>query len=139
VDAREDFDSLLDFLLPFAAEMLGKHDEFFPFAAAVSRDGEVTAVGVEHEDDQPTSNGVIEALAGLLRDMAARGEIRASGICSDAIVESPETGRTDAARVALEHAEAEPVAVYLPYSKEPDGYAFGELVAVQDEPRVFEP
>jgi hypothetical protein len=35
--SRPDLGSLLNVLLPFAREMLAKHGEFFPFAAAMSR------------------------------------------------------------------------------------------------------
>lgn len=120
MDAQDDFDALVGFLLPIAGQMLGQHDEFDPFAAAVSKAGEV-----------------IEASVAGLVAQAAAGEIRACGICSDATIESPELGHTDAARVTLEHADAAPLVVYLPYAKKGDDFEFGELIAVRSEPRVF--
>jgi hypothetical protein len=135
---RDDLDALVNFLLPFAQQMLGKSDEFFPFAAEVSAEGELVAVGIDSgEDDQPASQEVIDAHIELLRSHAAAGQIRACGVCSDTRVTTPETGQTDAVRVALEHRDAEPLDVYLPYSKGPDAYSFGDLIAVAGESRVF--
>jgi len=34
--AKEDYNALLNWLMPFAEDMLKKHGEFFPFGAAVA-------------------------------------------------------------------------------------------------------
>ena len=134
---QEDFDALLNFLLAFVEDMLAKHGEFFPFAAMTAADGEIAAVAVDLGEEHPASDRVIEALTDALRARALDGRVRACGICSDAIVARADLERTDAVCVTLEHEELEPVEVYLPYSKGPDGYAFGELFAIRGERRVF--
>ena len=51
----------------------------------------------------------------------------------------PDTGETtDAVGAFLEHTDAEPVEVYLPYERRRlRGYSFGELWARAGERRVF--
>ena len=138
MDAQADLDALVNFLLPFAQETLGKHGEFFPFAAQMSVEGEITAIAIETEDeDQPDSDVVIGALGDVLRTHAADGEIRACGICSDTAVTLPEMGMTEAVRVSLEHAEAEPVDVYMPYQTDAAEYVFADLVAMQGVREIF--
>ena len=43
-EAKEDYNALLNWLMPFAEDMLKKHGEFFPFGAAVNAAGD-TIVG----------------------------------------------------------------------------------------------
>ena len=38
--ARPDLDALMSALLPFAQRMLSKHGEFYPFGAAIDREGQ---------------------------------------------------------------------------------------------------
>jgi hypothetical protein len=138
VDAQADLDALVNFLMPFAQETLGKHGEFFPFAAQMSVDGEITAIDIETDDeDHPDSDVVIGALGDVLRTHAADGMIRACGICSDTAVTIPEKGMTEAVRVSLEHAEAEPVDVYMPYKTEAAEYVFEDLVAMEGVREIF--
>ena len=46
--------------------------------------------------------------------------------------------KTDAIKTWLEHADNDPVEVFLPYSKKRlRGFAFGELFAQSGTPRIF--
>src|SRR5437867_4090945 len=78
--AHPDFDELLNFLIPFAQQMLSKHGEFFPFGAMVSATGEVTAEAAYDGDEQPPSERIIDLLTGAFRQKAAERQIRAAGI-----------------------------------------------------------
>jgi hypothetical protein len=50
----------------------------------------------------------------------------------------PDSGETtDAVQVELDHADADPVDVFVPYETEPDGIKFCELVAAQGREPVF--
>jgi hypothetical protein len=52
----------------------------------------------------------------------------------------PDSGETtDAVQVELDHADAEPVDVYVPYESAPDGIKFGDLVAAAGREPVFGP
>ena len=138
MDAQPDLDALVNFLLPFAQQTLGKYGEFFPFAAQMSVAGEISAVAIETDDeDHPDSDVVVGALGDVLRTHAADGLIRACGICSDTAVTIPEHGMTEAVRVSLEHSESEPVDLYMPYKTEAAEYVFADLVAMQGVREIF--
>jgi hypothetical protein len=67
-----------------------------------------------------------------------RSDIRASGIAANVRATDPEGRETDAVNVALEHSDAEPVSVFLPYErKRLRGIEYGELFATSSERRVF--
>jgi hypothetical protein len=130
---REELDGLLDFLFGFATRQLEARGEFFPFAAALGADGEPQVVGVDLGDEQPQSTELLDVLFERLAAQAEAGEIRAAGVCAD--VHLPET---DAARASLEHAEHEPIEVFLPYRKKRLGrYEFGEVFAQSGERRIY--
>ncbi len=129
---REDLDELVDFLLSFAEEQLRAHGEFHPFAGKINARGDVVPVAMDMGDDGlPDASAVIDELAAALR---ADPDVRATGICFDVSLEDG----TDAARVDLEHRDAEPLAVCLPYSrKRLRGLRFGEIFAAPGPVRVF--
>ncbi|MBJ7330300.1 MAG: hypothetical protein JHC95_10405 [Solirubrobacteraceae bacterium] len=134
MDPREDMDELVDYLLSFAEHQIRARGEFFPFAAAMTADGEVAAVAVDMGDDHPDPSDVID---GLIEALRAATDTRAVGICVDVRVEGPD-GMTDAARAIIEHRDADPVAVFLPYRrKRLRGCSFGELFASPADPLVY--
>lgn len=74
---------------------------------------------------------MIDELAAAFR---ADPDVRATGICFDVTLEQG----GDAARVDLEHPEADPVTVYLPYRrKRLRGLQLGEVFATPGSVRVF--
>jgi len=136
---RDEMDSLLDMLLPFAQQQLEKHGEFFPFAASIDSSGALAMVGVDLGDEHPASTDVIDSLYEALARLAASGEIRAAGICADVRIPPPGSAeQTDAIRTSIEHAEGDPVEVFLPYTKRRmRGLQFGGLFAQAGTPRIF--
>ena len=129
---------LLNFLLPYAEQMLTQHGEFYPYAAALGSDGELNAVGTDLDDDSPDVGEVLVALHEGLRERAAEGEIRASGIAADVTLTDPDSGETtDAVQVELDHADADAVDIFVPYETEGEGVKFGELVAAEGRTPVF--
>ena len=137
--AHPDLDELLDALLPFAQEMLAKHGEFYPFGAAVETDGEISAQAAQPDDEDANAPEFIEMLVTGLRAEAARGAIRAAGICYDARVVPPgETEKTDAIACRLEHQNGEAVVTFLPYRKGLLGrYKYAELFATEGDRTIF--
>ena len=112
---RAEMDDLLDFLVHAAQELLSKRDEFFPIAACVQSAGEMVAVAGETEEEHPLSSEIIDLLYEALCEQAGAGEIGAAAVGADVLVEPPSGGgKTDAIRVDIEHAEADPVRVFLP-------------------------
>jgi hypothetical protein len=135
----DEIQELLNVLLPQAERMLAEHGEFYPYAVALDSGGEIAAVTPEVEDEEhPDVTEVLVTLHQGLREQAAEGVIRASGIAADVTLTDPDTGETtDAVQVELDHAEADPVDIYVPYESGGDGVKFGELVAAQGREPVF--
>jgi len=135
---KEEIEELLNFLLPFAEQMLAKEGEFYPYAAIVDAQGEVTAVATYEGDEHPDVGDLLVTLHDQLRERAAEGAIRASGIAADVTLTDPESGKTtDAVQVQLDHADAEAVDIYAPYERQGDEVKFGELVAAEGREPVF--
>jgi hypothetical protein len=141
-EPTDEIQELLNFLLPYAERMLSQHGEFYPYAAALGSDGELNAVGTDLDDDSPDVGELLLALHQGLREQAAEGEIRASGIAADVTLTDPDSGETtDAVQVELDHVEADAVDIFVPYETEGEGEGegikFGELVAAEGREPVF--
>jgi hypothetical protein len=139
-DPKEEIQQLLNYLLPFAEQMLSSHGEFYPYAATMNAGGEVQAVSAAG-DEQPDVGELLTALHAELREQAAEGRIRASGIAADVSLTDPDSGEvTDAVQLELDHVETEAVDVYVPYTSDDDddGIKFGELVAAPGQAPIFQ-
>jgi hypothetical protein len=137
-EPTDEIQELLNFLLPYAEQMLNQHGEFYPYAAALDSDGELNAVGADVEDDTPDVGELLLALHQGLREQAAEGAIRASGIAADVTLTDPDSGETtDAVQVELDHADADAVDIFVPYQTGGQGIKFGELVAAEGREPVF--
>ena len=137
-EPKEEIEQLLNYLLPFAEQMLSKHGEFYPYAATMDAGGEVQAVSAA-PDEQPDVGDLLLTLHAELREQASRGAIRASGIAADVTLTDPDSGKVmDAVQLELDHAETDAVDVYVPYETEDDGIKFGELVAAAGQAPIFQ-
>jgi hypothetical protein len=139
---RDEMDALLDALLRFGQQMLDKHGEFYPYAAALDSSGELQMVAAaDPGDEHPDSSELIELLYQGLMRQASAGEIRAAGVCADVRVSATDSPQmTDAIKVAIEHTSSDPVEVFLPYVKRKfRGTQYGELFAQPGTARVFSP
>ncbi len=136
-ELKEEIEQLLKYLLPFAEEKLNRDGEFYPYAAMVAADGELRSVSAA-AGEQPDAGDLLLALHQELREQAAEGSIRASGIAADVMLTDPDSGETrDAVQVELDHADGDPVDIYVPYESAADGIRFGELVAATGREPVF--
>jgi hypothetical protein len=137
--AREDLNSLLGTLLPFAQEMLARHGEFYPFGAAMSVTGEIKQTAAYTGEEHPNSRELIELIVGAFRAQATKNEVRAVGLCLDVRTIAPgQTEKTDAICARLRHSDNEAIDVYLPYKKEKSGaVTYGGLFATQGVQDVF--
>ena len=137
-EPREEIEQLLRYLLPFAEESLNRDGEFRPYAAMVAADGSLKSVESEEGQD-PDVGELLVALHTELREQAAGGAIRASGIAADVTLTDPDSGEeTDAVQLELDHVDTDAVDVYVPYTSGMDGIKFGELVAAAGQTPVFE-
>ena len=136
-ELKAEIEQLLKYLLPFAEEKLNRDGEFYPYAAIVAANGELKSVAAV-AGEQPDAGDLLLALHQELREQAAEGSIRASGIAADVTLTDPESGETtDAVQVELDHADGDAVDVYVPYESSADGIKFGELVAAAGREPVF--
>jgi hypothetical protein len=137
--AHEDIDALLNAVLPFAQQMLGKYGEFYPIGASMNAAGEVGLVGVMPESEHPEAREIIDLLMAQLVVEAGKHGIRASVICFDGSAIPPgESAKRDAICAHLEHESGICVAAFLPYRKEISGQVtYGELFAGQLKPQIF--
>lgn len=109
--AQEDLDELLNAVLPFAIETLGRRGELYPFGATMAKDGQTALSAADLGVGQrPDSNDVLT----LLRDgvTADKDALRAAAYVADVRVEDG-----DAVRVELEHSEGVAIVVLVPYSR----------------------
>jgi hypothetical protein len=137
--AREDLNSLLGTMFPFAQEMLAKHGEFYPFGAAMSAAGKINQTAAYTGDEHPTSQELIDLLVGAFRAQAAKKEVRAVGLCLDVRTIAPgQTQKTDAICARLRHSDGESIDVFLPYQKDESGaIQYGQLFATQGAQDIF--
>jgi hypothetical protein len=133
---RRQLDDVLDALLPFAHQLLDKHGEFFPFGAAMGRDGKVSMVAGDTGTEHPPSDEVMELIREAMR--RDRDKYVAVGLCYDVRVRtSPDAPPTDAVCVSLEHRDGMAVDVVEPYTKRGNKMEYGALSAGQGRKAVF--
>ena len=136
-EARQDYNALLEFLMPFAEQMLKKNGEFFPFGAAVNTTGELSAAATYDGNETPASEDVIAMLVQGFQGQARGGKIRATGICYDGRIVQ-EGKKVDAVIISLEHVSGNASQTCVPYTKGMFGkYRFGEIIAGLGEPKIF--
>jgi hypothetical protein len=121
--AHPELDALFNTLLPVAQRLLRELGEFLPFGAIMSSSGEIRHVGGKIEGDEyPTSQPLLDLLTEAFKKQAAKGELRAAGICYDVLTVPPgEDQKRDAICCGLEHYSGETVNVFVPYVKAADG------------------
>jgi hypothetical protein len=137
-EPREEIEALLNFLLPLAEEQLTKTGEFYPYAAVVEADGDLAPVSSDPGEEDPDVGELLLSLHAHLAEQAADGSIRASGIAADVTLTDPDSGETtDAVQVELDHAEGDPVDIYVPYEGAGERVKFGELVAAHGREPIF--
>lgn len=131
---QSDLDRLLSTVLPFADEMLRKHGEFYPYGAAITRDGEEQVFAAdpgEEEDPNPS-----EVLTSLVTGMSAEAaELRAAALVSDVT-----SDKTDAIMVHLEHADSMAITVLVPYHRDsPDAeeIEYDDMAATPSEALIW--
>jgi hypothetical protein len=106
---QSDLDRLLNTVLPFADEMLRRHGEFYPYGAAITREGEeqVFAADPGEEEDPNPSEVLTSLVSGMSEEV---NDLRAAALVSDVT-----SDRTDAIMIHLEHADSMAITVLLPY------------------------
>jgi hypothetical protein len=135
---REEMDRVLDVLVTASQQFLADQGGFYPHAAAIDSGGDLQLYAGWTGEDHPDPTELMELLRGSLRSLAEAKEVRATGIAVDVRVVPPGSEQqSDAISVALEHAEDDPVSVFLPYRAERGAVQYGELYATPGESKIF--
>jgi hypothetical protein len=138
--AHPDLDGLLNTLLSVAQMLLTKQGEFLPIGAIVLSDGEIRHVGAKIEgDDYPGSQPLLELLIEYFQKEAAKGTLRAAGICYDVLTVPPgKDQKQDSICCSLEHCLGEAVNVFTPYVRTAHGnFRYDETFAAKRTPQFF--
>ena len=138
--ANPDLNELLNTLLPVAQMLLTKQGEFLPIGAIMLSDGEIRHVGAKIEgDDYPGSQPLIDLLTENFQKEAAKGRLRAAGICYDVLTVPPgKDHKQDVICCSLEHCLGESVNVFIPYVRTGDGtFRYDEIFTSKRTPQLF--
>ena len=129
---QDDFDGLLNLVLPFAEHTLSKYGELFPLGAVTTADGELRLTGAQLGDERPKSTGVLDLLYEGARSDS--GALRAAAFVADVRIESG-----DAIRIELESSEGVAIQVVVPYKRNrlTKKFTLGAMSVHQGEPRVW--
>ena len=137
-EAQADVEQLVNALLPQAEGMLIAHGQFFPFAGALTLEGQLAQLAVGEEHRHSSVEVVVEALEGMLRDAAEN--FRATALAFPVEAELPgERADSDAVAIALDHRTDYSVVLIIPYALSEGGVHFGEAVAQRGEHGIFPP
>ena len=133
-------ESLIDSALPFAEQMLAKHQEFFPYGAKMLPDLKIVSVGGYTGEEHPKSVDVISLLQQAYIKEAKEKKIIASALVYDIRTIPPgATEKTDAVAIDLDHRDGFSVIMVYPYrldeNKKP---VFGQAFAMEGKAEIFQ-
>lgn len=116
-EPKDDCETLMNSLMPFAEKLLSKHQEFSPFGGTMDEAGEI----VQHVGwtgvDEPESEEIIQLLKIGFHSGAKRGRFKATALVYDVHVAPPnEEQKQDAIAVNLDHRDDYSIVVVFPYS-----------------------
>jgi hypothetical protein len=135
--AHPDLNELLNTLLSVAQTLLTKQGEFLPIGAIMLSDSEIRHVGAKIEgDNHPGSQPLIDLLIENFQKEAAKGRLRAAGICYDVLAVPPgKDQKQDAICCGLEHCLGEAIDVFTPYVRTADGnFRYDEILLRNGQP-----
>lgn len=133
---------VMNFGLPLAADMLKRHGEFRPFAAAMRPNGEVVCLGAYDGRDYPSLAGSFADLIASLKEALIAGARRREYVATALFYDVGFTlqagdARTDAIAISLDHREAYSVIVLLPYTVDDGNVVYGTPRAQPGDADIF--
>lgn len=136
--SKAECQDLMNAALPLAHQMLRENGEFFPYGAALTKDGEIVNMGAHDGREQPPSADVIRLLKQAFVMGAKSGDYQAAVLVCDTRVILPSTGeKSDAIAVYLDHRDDYSVVVLFPYQLSDGQLSFGEVFAQEGAADVF--
>ena len=130
--SREHRDALLSELLPMARELLERTGDFYPFAGAVSPNGEVKLIAGSGTGKSKSMESVEVIAVGLAKGVRD-GEYLATGICFT--TRDPQS--SEAICIEFEDADEAPAAIMVPYARRQKVIEFADMILCRCQGRVF--
>ena len=139
---KADCEVVMNFGLPLVEELLKRHGEFLPFAAAMRPNGEIVCLGAYDGREVPSLAGsfaeIIRSLKDTLIAGARRQEYMATALFYEVGFTLPSSSeRRDAVAVSLNHRDGYSVVVLLPYTIEDAGVVYDAPHAQPGEADIF--
>lgn len=136
---KDELNSLMNAVLPFARQMLAEHGEFLPYGGVITTQGEIVSIGASDGVEHSTSQKLIDIMTESFQVKAKAGEYRATAIVFDVRIIDPATGhKSDAIQMNLDHMENMSISVLLPYKIESKGsVTYGEMFTQQGDSQIF--
>lgn len=115
---KQESESLIDEMLPFAKHLLGSYGEFPPFGGLLKMDEQMILLGAGSGEELASRTDLVSVLSDGFRQRALSGEIKAAAIVAQVTVPgSGQAGDVEAVRISLDHHDGYAVHVFFPYRK----------------------
>ena len=115
--AKEDAQTFVDELMPFAKQMLATHGEFMPYGGRMKLDGEIVHEGAITGEECSKSQPLIDILRSSHSQAAREEKIRAACIVYDILIMPPgKSQKVDAIAFEIDHREEYSAVLFYPYA-----------------------
>ena len=138
-EQKQHLEALIDATLPFAELMLKKHQEFFPYGAAMSSNKEIRNIGGYTGEEHPPSLDIIDLLRKAYKKEGAEGKTMACALAYDIRTIPPgKSEKTDAVAIELDHRDGMSIIMIYPYKFSPEKVLiWGDGYAVEGKYEIF--
>jgi len=135
---KEDAETLMNMLVPFAEKMLREHGEFYPYGGAMLPDGSMTMTGAYNGNEHPSSKELYDLMVKAFKEEARTGKYKATGIVYDGMAVPPgATEKTDVIAIRLDHEAGYSVVVMIPYKLVSGDLVKGAVFASKGDGDIF--
>ena len=139
---KADCETVMNFGLPLAEEMLKRHGEFLPFGAAMRPNGEIVCLGAYDGRAYRSLAGSFADLIGSLKEAfvagARRREYLATALFYEvALTAAPGGAGLSAVAVSLNHRDGYSVVVVLPFTIDDGKLVYDDPRAQPGEADIF--
>jgi hypothetical protein len=136
-ESRKQLESLIATAKPFAEKMLIENGEFFPFGAAVDKNGKLLHVAGYNGDERALSADLIVIINDGFRQSVKSGDYIATALVYDVRIIPPgKNDKSDAVAIALDNPN-DSLIVYFPYLLKDSDLIFGEQFACKGDNSIF--
>ena len=138
-DTRTDINELVKHAAGAGLQFLGSNRGLYPFALALTTDGQFVQVQVELSEGEPFEpEQFVERLVAEAAKGADKGLYRACAVVAPVRVNLPDQDQpTDALRIQVEHMACQPLDVFVPYTIGEQDVTPGEPITQAGQSQVF--